>query len=81
LYNFLSALTFLLGGLVAYGVSHAIDVTFLLPFAAGTFIYIAAADLIPEIKHGESARLNVVHFLSFMFGAVLLLMVRIVFED
>jgi zinc and cadmium transporter len=81
LYNFLSALTFLLGGLVAYGVSRAIDVTFLLPFAAGNFIYIAAADLIPEIKHDESARLNVVHFFSFMFGAVLLLMVRIVFED
>jgi len=81
LYNFLSALTFLLGGLVAYGASRAIDVTFLLPLAAGNFIYIASADLIPEIKHGESARLNVVHFLSFMFGAVLLLMVRIVFED
>lgn len=34
--------------------------TFLLPFAASNFIYIAAADLIPEIKHEENARLNVI---------------------
>jgi zinc and cadmium transporter len=81
LYNFLSALTFLVGGIVAYGASFNFDVTFLLPFAAGNFIYIAAADLIPEIKHEENARLNVVHFLSFLFGLALLLMVRFVFED
>jgi hypothetical protein len=56
LYNFLSALTFLLGGIVAYGASFALDVTFLLPFAAGNFIYIAAADLIPEIKHYDEPR-------------------------
>jgi zinc and cadmium transporter len=81
LYNFLSALTFLVGGLVAYSASRTIDVTFLLPFAAGNFIYIAAADLIPEIKHEESAALNVVHFLSFFAGIALLLIVRFVFED
>lgn len=81
LYNFLSALTFLVGGIVAYSASFTFDVTFLLPFAAGNFIYIAAADLIPEIKHEESARLNVVHFLAFLTGIVLLLAVRYVFED
>jgi zinc and cadmium transporter len=80
LYNLLSALTFLVGGLVAYGASFTLDVTFLLPFAAGNFIYIAAADLIPEIKHEENARLNVVHFLSFLLGLALLLAVRFVFE-
>ena len=81
LYNFLSALTFLVGGLVAYGASFAFDVTFLLPFAAGNFIYIAAADLIPEIKHEEDAKLNTLHFLSFMAGLGLLLFVRFLFED
>ena len=50
LYNFLSGLTFLLGALIVYGVSTAIDVTFLIPFAVGNFLYIGAADLIPEIK-------------------------------
>lgn len=79
-YNFLSALTFLAGGLVAYGASFSFDVTFLLPFAAGNFIYIAAADLIPEIKHEEYARLNIVHFLAFLFGIGLLWVVRLAFE-
>jgi zinc and cadmium transporter len=80
LYNLLSALTFLLGGLIAYSASLTTDVTFLLPFAAGNFIYIAAADLIPEIKHEESGRLNVIHFLSFLSGMALLLGVRLAFE-
>ena len=51
-----------------------------LPFAAGNFIYIAAADLIPEIKHEENARLNALHVLSFLTGLALLLVVRLVFE-
>jgi zinc and cadmium transporter len=48
-YNTVSALTFLVGGIVAYALAGAIDVAFLLPFAAGNFVYIAAADLVPQI--------------------------------
>jgi zinc and cadmium transporter len=48
-YNTASALTFLVGGLVAYALSDSLDVAFLLPFAAGNFVYIAAADLVPQI--------------------------------
>lgn len=79
-YNFLSALTFLVGGLVAYGASFAFDVTFLVPFAAGNFIYIAAADLIPEIKREDTLKLNVLHFVSFLAGLGLLLGTRFAFE-
>jgi zinc and cadmium transporter len=81
LYNFLSALTFLVGGVVAYSASFALDVTFLLPFAAGNFIYIAAADLIPEIKYHDEPTSNVIHFLSFLSGLALLWAVGIVFEQ
>lgn len=77
LFNFLSALTFLLGGLVAYAASLRFDVTFLLPFAAGNFIYIAAADLIPEVKHEDSLARAGVHFGAFLLGLVLLLAVRL----
>jgi zinc transporter ZupT len=49
-------------------------------FLAGKLIYIADADLIPEIKHEESARLNILHFLSFLVAITLLLVVRFVFE-
>ena len=57
LFNFLSALTFLLGGWVAYALAGRFEVTWLLPFAAGNFVYIAAADLIPELTgYPEAAR-------------------------
>lgn len=55
-YNFASALTFLVGGLVAYAVSNQFDVAFLVPFAAGNFVYIAAADLIPQITATDRYR-------------------------
>jgi zinc and cadmium transporter len=77
-YNFLSALTFLVGGLVAYAVSLTADVSFLLPFAAGNFIYIAAADLIPEVKHEESLARAGLHFVCFLIGLLLLLVIRLV---
>jgi zinc and cadmium transporter len=80
LYNFLSALTFLVGAVVAYGASFAYDVTFLLPFAAGNFIYIAAADLIPEIKQHDDAGANIIHFLSFLAGLGLLWIVGLIFD-
>jgi zinc and cadmium transporter len=49
LYNAASAVTFLIGGLVAYSISGSINTVLLVPFAAGNFIYIAAADLVPRI--------------------------------
>ena len=53
LFNFISALTFPLGGLIAYGASQKIDVAFLIPFAAGNFLYIGASDLIPEERRAD----------------------------
>ena len=50
--SFVVALTVVLGVIVGYFVSNLIDniVLFILPFAAGGFIYIAATDLVPEIR-------------------------------
>ena len=79
-YNFLSALTIVLGGIIAYFLSTKIDITFLLPFAAGNFIYIACSDLIPEIKHGRNFKKNLVHFASFILGILLILGVRFISE-
>ncbi len=39
-FNLLSGLTFLLGGLVAYALAGSVDVVVLVPFAAGNFAYI-----------------------------------------
>jgi zinc and cadmium transporter len=77
LFNFLSALTFLIGGLVAYAISFNLDVAFLIPFAAGNFIYIGASDLVPEVNKHENARENVINFLSFTVGLFLMYLIKL----
>jgi zinc and cadmium transporter len=47
-------------------------VGFLLPFAAGNFIYIAAADLIPETHGAATSRQGLASFAAFLLGLVLL---------
>ena len=80
-FNVLSAVTFLIGGLIAWGVSLRIDVAFLLPFAAGNFIYIAAADLIPEINKVRTLREGAIHFSFFALGVALLMTLRVMFKQ
>jgi zinc and cadmium transporter len=79
--NFLCALSFPLGGMIAYAASLTLDVSFLLPFAAGNFIYIAAADLIPEVKRETRPGRATVHFVAFLSGLLLLLAVRMAFHE
>lgn len=51
-FNVASAATFPVGSLLAYAMSGTLDVAFLIPFAAGNFLYIAASDLIPHLTTG-----------------------------
>ena len=78
LFNFLFGLTFLLGGVIAYAAGQRIDVTWLVPFAAGNFIYIGASDLVPEVKGHEKLSASVVHFLAFALGLALLWGVKLI---
>lgn len=75
LFNFLSALSFLLGGLLTYFLSFTLDVSFLIPFAAGNFLYIGATDLVPEVNKHDDARSNLLSYVCFLAG--LLLMVAV----
>jgi len=76
-FNVLSALTFLLGGLVAYVASSQVSVDFLVPFAAGNFLYIGAADLVPEVnKHGDTGK-NFIHFIAFTAGIALMWIIKL----
>jgi zinc and cadmium transporter len=72
-YNLASALTFPVGGLVAVGLAGRLDVTFLVPFAAGNFIYIALADLLPEITTSPLPTEKLLHTGAFTAGLLLLL--------
>ncbi len=78
LYNFASALTFPLGGLIAYALSGQVDTAVLVPFAAGNFIYIAVADLLPEITTSPVPKDKVLHTAMFGVGLALLLVVALI---
>jgi zinc and cadmium transporter len=67
-----SALTFGVGAVLAYLASFSFEVSFLLPFAAGNFAYIAASDLIPEVSHAHGEGQGRVSVATFVGGLVLL---------
>jgi zinc and cadmium transporter len=71
-YNFLSGSMFLAGGLVAYAASHALDVGWLVPLAAGNFLYIGASDLVPEVNKPRSLGSNLIHLGVFSAGLAML---------
>lgn len=83
LYSFLSQSTCILGGIVGYFASVRAEVVshFLLPFAAGGFIYIAAADLIPEIQkiHERNFKKFICSFLSFIIGLIFMIGIKLIF--
>ena len=63
-----------------YIASFRFDVSFLVPFAAGNFLYIGASDLIPEIKEHCNLQVNIVHFVAFCVGAAFMLWVKVGLE-
>jgi len=77
LFNVLSALTFLVGGLTAYMVSFKINIDFLVPFAAGNFLYIGASDLVSEVNKHGNIKANLIHFASFAAGITLMWIIKV----
>jgi zinc and cadmium transporter len=82
LLNFLSALTAMAAGVLGFFFFEKIggQASFLLPFAAGSFIYIAASDLIPEIKKKKEESHPFAQFLVFLTGLFLMLALKLVLK-
>lgn len=80
--NFLTALIAVLGGLTGYFLTGLIEPLspLLLAFAAGGFIYIAAADLIPELNKEYEIKKTLGIFLVFLVGVALMWGLKIIFE-
>ena len=75
-YNFLTALTAILGAVVALIIGKAAEnvTIFLIPFAAGTFIYIASSDLIPELHKEEFEwKKSLLQFVAISLGVIVML--------
>jgi zinc and cadmium transporter len=71
-FNLASAATFLLGGLAVYLLSADVDVAWLVPLAAGNFLYIAAVDLTPGLTVEPEARHKVLLTAMFVLGVAIL---------
>lgn len=54
-WNFIAGLSFPIGGLLAWLLAGSLPLPALVLFAAGNFLYIAASDLVPEIKTQATA--------------------------
>ncbi|MBT4277144.1 ZIP family metal transporter [Candidatus Falkowbacteria bacterium] len=70
LFNFLTALTAIFGVIVALILASFVEniTLFLVPFAAGGFIYIAGSDLIPELNKEMGVKKSFIQLVSFILG-------------
>ncbi|MFQ6105495.1 MAG: ZIP family metal transporter [Candidatus Hydrothermarchaeaceae archaeon] len=73
-YNFLSALTSFLGALLVFFFARFIEnaLPFLLALAAGSFIYIASTDLLPELKKEVDKKTSIIQLASFLVGVTII---------
>jgi zinc and cadmium transporter len=82
LLNFLVALIIVFGGTIGYFIATSVEQTiiFLLPFAAGGFIYIAATDLVPEIKKELDIRKYMITLIFFLCGILIMWFIKYYFQ-
>ena len=76
--NFISATVAILGGVIGFFLFRKIggEILFLLPFTAGSFIYIAASDLIPQIKEEWDIKKSIIHFFVFLVGIGIMILLK-----
>ncbi len=83
LYSFLAQSTVILGGLAGYFAASALDfvVPFIIPFAAGGFIYIASSDLVPQMHkmYQGDVKKSVKVLAAFGAGILLMLALKVLF--
>jgi len=81
-YNFLSALTAILGAVTGFLLYSVIGkgMVFLLPLTAGGFIYIASCDLIPELRKETSIKKSLPPFIFFLLGLAFMWGIKLLLE-
>lgn len=78
--NFLTALTAVIGAAAALILSAYIEgmTIFLIPFAAGNFLYIATSDLIPELKKEPGAKKSAGQLIFIILGIGVMYLILLV---
>ncbi|MBP7792750.1 MAG: ZIP family metal transporter [Candidatus Goldbacteria bacterium] len=77
--NFVSAATAIIGTILGFFFSSqaAGFTSFLMPFAAGGFIYIASSDLIPELHRQSDTKKSIFSILFFIIGICFMYVLKI----
>ena len=80
IYNFMVALLAILGVIIGFVIINWVEGLndFLIPAAAGGFIYIAATDLIPELQREINAKSSFYHFFVFIFALIFMFIIKII---
>lgn len=80
--NFFSALLSVLGALIglAIGAQAESFAIYILPFAAGGFIYIATADIIPELHKEINIQKSIKQLAAILLGIGLMLLLKLIAE-
>ena len=77
-FNFFSGLLAVLGALITLIIGPQVEnfSAFIIPFTAGGFIYIATADLIPELKKESRLWQSLSQLLSILLGLAIMLILK-----
>ncbi len=78
-FNFLSALTAILGAIIALALNSTSELLmiWLVPITAGGFIYIAMSDLIPELHKTKRAHHSLIQLAAVVFGVCIMVLLLV----
>ena len=78
IFNFLAQLTAVLGGILGYFYLNLNQYAiYLLPFAAGGFLYIAIGDLVPEVFKQKTVKQTIINIIAILLGLALLFSAKV----
>ena len=77
-WNFMTSLLAIAGAIAGYFIINSFEgiISALLAFASGGFIYIAMADLIPELHKESQLGKTIINFSLFTFGVLIMLFLK-----
>lgn len=76
--NFMSSLTAFFGAFVFFALGEVVEKSslYFLPIAAGGFIYIAVADLIPELHKTKNAKYSILQLTAVILGVFAMILLK-----
>lgn len=80
--NFFSAMAAMVGAILTLIIGTQIDgfMYYIIPFTAGGFIYIATADLIPELHKETKASKSIKQLITIVIGIAIMLLLKLIAE-